>query len=95
MHPGFYICSLKWSTFGDNVLTWWRPDARGYTSYLEDAGVFTADEVEYFCGNDGTNAIMFRKDIVDRYTRTAVPDFQLVHICKAMEKEGACLPEMN
>lgn len=35
----FYILSLKWSR-GD-MLTWYMPDACGYTDFLDQAGVYS------------------------------------------------------
>ncbi|MBM7633866.1 hypothetical protein [Geomicrobium sediminis] len=40
----YYILSLKHSV-GDHY-TWWRPGAWGYTRDLNQAGIFTEDEIE-------------------------------------------------
>ena len=37
----YFILSIKWSR--ESILTWWRPDAMGYTMSLDDAGVYTAE----------------------------------------------------
>ncbi len=42
----FYLLSVKWSE-GD-YLTWWRPDAKGYTRRLADAGEYTAEEARRY-----------------------------------------------
>ncbi|MBX6393487.1 MAG: hypothetical protein IRY96_08425 [Burkholderiales bacterium] len=56
----FYILSLKWSPI-DNRLVWWRPNSCGYTTELESAGRYTAEEIEarrsYYDNGDSTLAV--------------------------------------
>ena len=55
----YYILSLKW-TRGDQV-TWWGPDNIGYVRNLEQAGVYTEDQVrarpDYYDNRDSTVAV--------------------------------------
>lgn len=52
-----YILSLKHSPIG-NEAVWWRPNAAGYTTKLEDAGKYSDEQVSknpmYF--NNGTTS---------------------------------------
>ena len=41
---GYFILSLKYSDGAD--LTWWKPNDRGYTKYIEDAGIYPPQLVE-------------------------------------------------
>jgi hypothetical protein len=54
---GYHILSLKWSR--DGVITWWQANNSGYTTWLENAGVYTAEQVaakpDYY--NDGESAL--------------------------------------
>lgn len=34
--------------------SWWRPNSRGYTRRIEDAGRYSVDEAEAICRNGGT-----------------------------------------
>lgn len=56
---GFYILSTKYSE-GD-YMTWWRPNNAGYTTRLDDAGVYTAEQVKahpgYYNNGERTEAI--------------------------------------
>ena len=56
----YYILSLKWSR-GKDLLVWYRPQCAGYTTDLNDAGVYTAEDVDRLRlddgGFDGTAAI--------------------------------------
>lgn len=40
----FYILSLKWSQ-GD-LMTWWRPENKGYTCCVGSAGIYTRAQIE-------------------------------------------------
>ena len=42
----YYILSLKHLDDVDNMFTWWRPDNKGYTSYLNNAGKYTQREID-------------------------------------------------
>lgn len=41
---GFYLACYK-DGRSRGVMTWWRPDDAGYTPYLEQAGVYTAEQI--------------------------------------------------
>lgn len=57
--PGSYLlASVKHSSTGDPLVAWWRPEGRGYTTSVAQAGTFTMTEAlrtEY--GSDSTLAI--------------------------------------
>lgn len=46
----FFFLSLKHTRPGDTVLTWWRPNQRGYVWNLDDAGRYTAEEAKTLDG---------------------------------------------
>lgn len=56
----YYIISLKHSPIG-NAAVWWRPNAGGYTTRLEDAGIFPQYTVEadplYYSNGHSTMAL--------------------------------------
>jgi hypothetical protein len=41
---GFYLACYK-DGRSRGVMTWWRPDDAGYTPYLDQAGVYTAEQI--------------------------------------------------
>jgi len=44
-HPADYLlASVKHSNTGDPLVAWWRPEGRGYTTRLSEAGTFTHSE---------------------------------------------------
>lgn len=53
----FFVLSLKW-TRGD-LLTWWAPEAMGYTTLIEQAGRFTVEQVttKGYYYNNGESSI--------------------------------------
>jgi hypothetical protein len=55
----FYILSLRHTS--GNVVTWWRPENRGYTTDLNCAGRYTRQQVEdapgYYDNADETLAV--------------------------------------
>lgn len=59
MNDEFLILSLKWTT-GD-VMVWYRPECKGYTSQIELAGRFSAEEISsspaYYDNRDSTMAV--------------------------------------
>ena len=65
----YYILSLKHTHDRDHVLTWWRPDNKGYTWYLTGAGKYTQDDIdanpEYY--NDRERTMAVPCDTVDRF----------------------------
>ena len=57
----YLILSLKWSD-GKDHLIWWCTDDAGYTSCIDKAGRYTAEQVaaksHYYDNNDSTRAVM-------------------------------------
>lgn len=57
----YYVLSLKWSKRRDGLLTWWRPNNNGYCYRLEEAGRYTAEQIEakrnYYDDGENTRAI--------------------------------------
>jgi hypothetical protein len=41
---GFYLATFK-DGRSKGVMTWWGPDNAGYTPYLEQAGIYTAEQI--------------------------------------------------
>ena len=41
----YYILSLKWSE-GCELATWWKSDNSGYTRDLNEAGVYTEEQIQ-------------------------------------------------
>jgi hypothetical protein len=64
----FYIRDVE--TGGDLVL-WWRPDRRGYTSCLEKAGIYSKAEAESIARIRGTD-VPYPKHEVDSLARLVV-----------------------
>ena len=50
----YYLASFKRKSL-DGCVTWWGPNSAGYTTDLETAGTYTADECLSIC-KDGTEA---------------------------------------
>lgn len=42
----FYILCIHKELPRSDLALWWKPDCRGYTTDLDQAGVYTAEEVE-------------------------------------------------
>lgn len=77
-----YVLSLKHTSPGDNALTFWGPNNRGYRLSLEDAGVYTEAEAKKIMDDsrypvkDGPvvyNAIALPAGHVNRLGKTIVP----------------------
>ena len=55
----YYVISLKW-TRADNIC-FWRPDNAGYTEYLDEAGIYTEEQINgaktYYCNAIDTVAV--------------------------------------
>lgn len=53
---------------------WWKPDARGYTTNLEDAGRYTeADAKRHEAGCHGDVRAVSPEDAAKLYTRVVAP----------------------
>lgn len=87
----FYILSIKW-TNGD-LCCWWGPKNCGYTTTLEDAGKYSAEEIadhpRYY--NDGESTRAIPCGVVEaRAKRTVRAD--LGALIAAAESAGSPVP---
>jgi hypothetical protein len=74
----YYIQSLERGAWGNDAV-WWRPESKGYTSHIDEAGKYTAEE----CAEIDQNENRFLPvPFVDAITHRAV-DFS-----KAVQLEG-------
>jgi len=73
----FFVLSLKW-TRGD-VLTWWAPDAMGYTTLIEQAGRFSLEQVtaKPYYYNNGESSIAIPCAEVEAAADRVVMDHRL------------------
>ena len=44
----YYILSLKHTGDADGLYTWWMPESAGYTDCLNDAGIYTQEQIDEF-----------------------------------------------
>lgn len=44
MAEQYYLMSIKW-TKGDNIV-WWGPNDSGYTDDIENAGIYSAEQIK-------------------------------------------------
>jgi hypothetical protein len=69
----YHIFSLKHSPWG-NEAVWWRPDDDGYTSHIDQAGVYREELInarpEYY--NNGTDTIAIPVEEVSLISHRAV-----------------------
>lgn len=70
----YYILSLKWSN-GKETYAWWGPDNSGYTNDLNQAGIYTEEQLKsrplYY---KNTSTVPVEKEIVDKLqTQRTVP----------------------
>lgn len=49
MNKSWIVISFEHSCSGDEGLTFWRPNSRGYTVFLSAAGRYTKQEAESIC----------------------------------------------
>lgn len=62
----YYILSLKWSN-GKGMYVWWQPDNNGYTNDLNQAGIYTEEQINsrpLYYKNTGT--VPVEKETVDK-----------------------------
>lgn len=63
----YYILSLKWTRGPDEMVTWWRPENKGYCWHLDQAGRYSEAEVaahlDYYNSGYATAAVPC--DVVD------------------------------
>lgn len=69
----YYVLSLKW-TRREDCITWWRPNAAGYTWLLEHAGRYTESDVKRRAGylNDGKSTVAIPCDVVEQFASRVV-----------------------
>ncbi|UEM08025.1 hypothetical protein JL101_035840 (plasmid) [Skermanella rosea] len=72
----FYILSKKHGPVGNSAL-WWRPEAAGYTTHLNEAGKFDGAYAEEIRTNSCGDAIPVPCELAERLSHTAV-DFSLI-----------------
>ena len=90
----YLILSLKWSD-GKDYLVFWGPDNGGYTSDIDAAGRYTAEQImkspDYYDNNDSTRAVSLysvmegflgpvRRSVFATYN--APVRIETCHICK-------------
>lgn len=72
----FYLLSLKWSQHKGKYV-WWGPDNSGYTENLNDAGVYTEEQINsrpMYYRNTSTYPVPV--DVVEKMTiQRVVPTF--------------------
>jgi hypothetical protein len=64
----YYIQSLKRGVWGNDAV-WWRPNGQGYTSHMDEAGKYTAEECAAIDQNDNR---FLPVQFVDAITHRAV-----------------------
>lgn len=88
----YYILSLKWSN-GKGIYVWWGPGNSGYTNDLNQAGIYTEDQIKsrplYY---KNTNTVPVGREIVDKLqTQRTVPslssNWELMNIDPSSLKE--------
>lgn len=69
MSDKFYIMD---TTATGELILWWRPNRRGYTTLLDEAGVYSAEEAEKIVSIGRGTDIPCRQSHVDGVARTVV-----------------------
>lgn len=74
-----YILSLKHSP-KDGAAVWFRPESKGYTSDLSQAGIYTDAKVKRnpTCFNNGTTTKAIPVDEARRLSRVTVLSFDVI-----------------
>lgn len=52
----------------NNCIVWWRPEGRGYTYSVDQAGRFTEEEAKLLVGSGG-DLMMVPEDVADSATK--------------------------
>jgi len=81
----FYIFSVKWTRHV--VVTWWRPNASGYTQCLDQAGRYTGAETAKHT-LDPDSCVALPCDVVDALAVRAVFDFSVGDLVRAAQEAG-------
>lgn len=72
----YYIMSLKHTKPEDNMVLWWRPECKGYTYYIDEAGIYPEAEIkekpEYY--NDGKDTVAVLCEVVRSVAVFMVPN---------------------
>jgi hypothetical protein len=74
LHPddAWLVLSLKWSQ-GSEYLVWYRPEAKGYTIDLKQAGKYTEADARSHEEENVTAAVPFRLVVAMAITPVLVP----------------------
>lgn len=62
MAEQYYLMSIKW-TNGDNIV-WWGPNDSGYTEDIENAGIYSAEQIKQhsiYYSNQGVMPVAVEK----------------------------------
>ncbi len=74
----YYILTYKWTGKFDGFICFWKPEGRGYTWRIEDAGLYNREEAIKFM-KDGDVVAIPAKDI-DKHKLNVVYDDHQHHI---------------
>lgn len=66
-----------------NCLSFWRPEGKGYTTNINDAGLFTKEEAERICKNRDSD-IAWREDYIKSHTQLTVDSQYIDRAFKVM-----------
>lgn len=78
----YYIQYCK--QYSGNCVMWWKAGANGYTSNLDKAGVFTAEEIKKLNIREGVDIIWHKTSLDNRIQRTV--DMQYLPRSEAIKR---------
>lgn len=66
MKKNYYILSLKHTKPTSSLYTWWMPNSSGYTDVIQDAGIYTQEQIDEFPSyfNNGVDTAAIPCDVV-------------------------------
>lgn len=62
-----------------NCVLWWKPESKGYTTQIDETGLYTKDEADHIAKGRGTDK-PWPKSIVDKYIVKHVRMDMLCHV---------------